>query len=38
MGVSPAEVAAGEQITIGLQVENIGGSPADNVRVRGRHA
>jgi len=34
MGVSPAEVVAGEQVTIGLQVENIGGSPADNVRVR----
>ena len=28
MGVSPAEVVAGEQVTIGLQVENIGGSPA----------
>jgi hypothetical protein len=34
MGVSPAEVVAGEQVTIGLQVENIGGGPADNVRVR----
>ena len=34
MGVSPSQVVAGEQVTIGLQVENIGGSPADNVRVR----
>jgi Domain of unknown function DUF11 len=34
MGMSPAEVVAGDQVEIGLQVENIGGSPADNVRVR----
>jgi Domain of unknown function DUF11 len=34
MSATPAQVVAGEQIEIGLQVENIGGSPADNVRVR----
>jgi hypothetical protein len=32
--VSPHQVVAGEQVTIGLQVENIGGSPADDVKVR----
>jgi hypothetical protein len=34
MSATPAQVVAGEQIEIGLQVENIGGSPADIVRVR----
>jgi hypothetical protein len=34
MSATPAQVVAGEQVEIGLQVENIGGSPADNVRVR----
>jgi hypothetical protein len=34
MSTTPAQVVADEQIEIGLQVENIGGSPADNVRVR----
>jgi len=34
MSATPAQVVAGEQIEIGLQVENIGVSPADNVRVR----
>jgi hypothetical protein len=32
--VLPHQVVAGEQVTIGLQVENIGGSPADDVKVR----
>jgi uncharacterized repeat protein (TIGR01451 family) len=34
MYVSPQQVVAGEEIGIGLQVENIGGSPADDVKVR----
>jgi Domain of unknown function DUF11 len=34
MSATPSQVVAGEQVEIGLQVENIGGSPADNVRVR----
>jgi hypothetical protein len=34
MSPTPAQVVAGEQIEIALHVENIGGSPADDVRVR----
>lgn len=34
MAVSPQQVVAGDRFHIGLQVENVGGSPADDVKVR----
>lgn len=34
MNVYPPEVVAGDQVTISIYVDNVGGSPADDVRVR----
>src|SRR5215475_627716 len=34
VNVYPQQVLAGDQVTIWMQVDNIGGSPADNVTVR----
>jgi hypothetical protein len=34
MGVSPPQVVAGDQVSIYIDVNNIGGSPADNATVR----
>jgi hypothetical protein len=34
MSAYPQQVLAGDQVTIWIQVDNIGGSPADNVTVR----
>ena len=34
VNVYPPEVVAGDQVTISIFVDNVGGSPADNVRVR----